>query len=202
MKNRIIVIAFCGLLATTNNLRAEEATFFVVPLSPLNIAQGESFHFQVNLQTDAPSVGAGFYFNEATSSGFSILSIDRSATPFTDTVFSSSEITSQIGGNHLLNARNDSNLGGLVANLFAPMPSGNYNLGQFTLSSNGVQPGSYTIDIGPVANLEVLNSALGNFQSIGATGFNVTVTSVPEPSSLILLLAACTGVTCWIRRTV
>ncbi len=190
IKNRVLLFSAFAFTSIVSGLHAQNASFHFVPLSPTSITAGDTLQLQVNLLTDSPSVGAGFYLNEPTNSGFAILNIDRSDSPYTDFVFTTSEITTALSGNNLLNSRNDSNLGGLVPNFGFPVTAGLYNLGRVTISSNGVLPGTYSLGIGPAANLEVLSSTLSNFASIGTSSINVTVSSVPEPCSFILVASA------------
>lgn len=188
------------LCAPAGSALAAVATFNLVPQGSTNITAGETISVQVNLTIDTNAGGLDFFFNEATSAGFTITGVDRSSHPFNDDFAATvSEIISPTGGNNILNPRMDKSLGGEAPLSPGYVGPGTYNLGVYTITSPSLGPGVYNFTIG-LADIEIFDDGFVPFDTVNSDTFGVTVNGVPEPSTLLLTSLAALGAAAYRRR--
>jgi hypothetical protein len=150
-----------------------------------SVAPGQTFSFTLTLTSSgATSVGLSYFLQVLDGGGnglFRITARDLTGSTFSDPI-TSNAIALQ-SGDALLDPRNNSDLGAILADPNAPNGAGSFLVANYTLQAlGGIAPGVYTIS---TANAIVTDASFGDNAVANAT-FNVTV--VPEPSAIALLI--------------
>ena len=183
---KLSLLCSCLLLACVSALPAHAQYSLSLSGNPAAVAPGQSFSLTLTLSsTGASSVGLSYFLQVLDGGGsglFRITNRDLSGSSFVDPI-TGNAIALQ-PADALLDPRNNSDLGAILADPNAPNAAGSFFVANFTLQAlPGLAPGVYTIS---TANAIVTDASFGDNAVSNAT-FSVTV--VPEPSTAVLLLA-------------
>ena len=179
------LIGVCLLLVCTATPSARAQYSLSMTGNAASVAPGQTFSFTLTLTSSgATSVGLSYFLQVLDGGGnglFRITARDLTGSTFSDPI-TSNAIALQ-SGDALLDPRNNSDLGAILADPNAPNGAGSFLVANYTLQAlGGIAPGVYTIS---TANAIVTDASFGDNAVANAT-FNVTV--VPEPSAIALLI--------------
>lgn len=197
MKKLILFLAAAMTygLSSVQTSSAQSAQFVFTPVSGVdNAAPGSSITFSINLVftgggsfTDIQGLTYYLQQNGAAPFVFTLTGRDLGASPFDDPTTPN---PAAIGNGPALNASNDTDLGATAAN---PLGDSTYFVANITLSISGTAAAqSYTIQSTDSGNQfsRIFNS---NGDDLAIQAGSLTVTVVPEPSSIALLAFASAG---------
>lgn len=205
MKKLLLVAALAltcaGLVTPRANAQTSQFTF--TPVSGLNVTQGGTFQFTINLTVSGllsgpatdPGVqnvnGLTYFLRQSTASPFvsSITGRDITGSPFTDLISTQNQVFAS-PGNLVDSDGNERDLGALSDN---PMGNDTYFVARITLTIAGNAPlGNYTIvSVTTGGRAAVINDSNGDTAPIMPG--SITFTVVPEPSTYALLAVGAIG---------
>ena len=208
MKKLILILAVavtCGLSSGPTS-SAQTAQFVFAPVSGFeNAAPGSSITFSINLVftgggsfTDLQGMTYYLQQNGAAPFVFTLTGRDLGASLFNDPTTPN---PAAAGNGAALNPSNDTDLGATALN---PLGDGNYFVANVTVSIGGTAAAqSYTIQSTDSGN-QFSRAFDSNGDDLSIQPGSLTVTVVPEPSSILLLAFASVGlaVIAYCRRAV
>lgn len=206
MKKLLLVsaLALGSAFLAAPRASAQSAQFTFSP-GTFSAAPGSTITFSINLSVVTGSAltdvfGLTYFLqqNGAAPFVFSITGRNIGASPFSDVNFTNAQVTSTgdtntpAGADNALNAVNDRDLGGTVQS--SGLASGTYFVADITLTLGASAPvgSSFTVQSATTGGeAAVVNDSNGNTFDIQPGSLTVTV--VPEPSSVALLGLASVG---------
>lgn len=197
---RTLAIAACSLFSAT----AAHATVLlsltdaVGDPALVTIAPGDSFNVTLSLSSSLEATIGLSYFLQTIGAGdgqFRITARNIMASPFSD--LTTADSIALQANNALLDPRNDSDLGGLVANLLSPNGTGSFLVATYTIEAlSTIAPGgSYTIQ----TSADSIATDTG-FVDMSLPQASYTVQVVPEPTTAALFGVALLGFSAAARR--
>ncbi len=161
----------------------------VAPTNAVTVTQGQTFIFSINITTTVDTVGITYRLTEPTGTAvaphFQITARDTTGTAFGDLTTTNTVMLQAT--NPLLDPSNNNDLGGTIAasDPTNPKPAGTYFIATFTLQALPTTPvGTYSIQL---TSDSVLANADFSETPIASAPYLVTVTAIPEPSSLAFI---------------
>lgn len=188
LRHLTLLVGALAVLGFSKTAPAQYALAFTG--GPASVAPGESFTFTLTLTSGGEtSVGLSYFLQVLDGGGnglFRITGRDFAGSTFSDPTADNSIALQPADA--LLDPRNDSNLGAIVADPNAPNGAGSFFVANFTLQTlAGLAPGVYTIS---TADAFATDAAFGDNAIPDAT-YSVTV--VPEPSTVAFALLGTLG---------
>jgi hypothetical protein len=199
MKKLLSVFAIAATFAflAAPRAQAQTAQFSFTPTSFADVTRGSTITFTINLVfTGGGSFttieGLSYFLrqsNPASGFPFTIVGRDTTGSVFSDLLESNATVFA--GG--ALNPNNDDSLGGLLPFGSGSVGSGTYFIANITLSVASNAPATtYTIS-STVGGLDPSTVSNSNGDEFPIQPGSLTVTVVPEPSTVGLLLLAGSG---------